>query len=365
MLEVKQYHGGFDPGYGTVTLAIIKDGKLKSSTEPSIVGQGDTNIGQMSIGELGRQRRRNLPDEIRWQGGTFVVGRHAYDYYTHPMDSYDLDRLQGTPSLRALFYATVGRCLGKGIHHLASLFVGLPVNVMMNDDLATETSDALRSWMVGEHEFSINDSTVKLTVDQIRTMAQPLGTFFAWGLNDQGGWYQDGVYLEEASTAVLDIGFNTVDLAALRAAEITKRFTGSDERGNRLGMRQAAEYLMGAVREEYDYQIASIHQADEFLRKDPAIIITGQGKTDITHLTDSALSSLASRIISYVEEDAGWGDGRQFAKLLITGGGGLALQKQLVRAFPRAIIVEDPIKGNAIGLARFAYGLTTNFQGQP
>ena len=71
MSERKNYYvGAFDPGFGGGKLAIVTPGGILTAMVPSVVGMGDTNVGQLSIGDLGRQRRRGLPDSVVINGVT-------------------------------------------------------------------------------------------------------------------------------------------------------------------------------------------------------------------------------------------------------------------------------------------------------
>lgn len=344
---MSKYVAAFDPGFGGGKLAVVTPEKVVTAMTPAIVGMGDTDIGQASIGDLGRQRRRGLPDSVTINDVTYLVG-DGVERYADPMTGMDFHRLREGPEVRALFYDTVYHALGPGRHELAGLLVGLPVEVMLDERQAQHTKRSLRDWMVGRHTFTVNDGSVALNVEAVAVMAQPVGALFAWGLDNEGHWRRAAEDLH-ATVGVLDIGFNTLDLFAIEGAEIARHYTGGDT----LGMRRAAEHLIQAVDAAYDMRI-SYHKADQLIRSRNPELHTPQGLVALDELVDEALNRTASSVLSFVQRPDKWGDGRQFAYQLITGGGAEALQTQIEQAFPRAYIMPDPVTANAVGLARYA-----------
>jgi hypothetical protein len=343
--RTNSYVGAFDPGFGGGKGAIVTPKGMLTAMVPSIVGMGDTNVGQLSLGDLGRQRRRGLPDSVVINDVTYLVG-DGVERYAEPMRGLDFQRLRKGPEIRALFYDTFYHILGPGQHTL-KLLIGLPVEVMLDDHRAKSTYSALHEWMVREHAFTVNDESVTLTVSAVSTMAQPVGALFAWGLNEDGRWDKRQSF--HATVGVLDIGFNTLDLFAIEGAEIARHYTDGDT----LGMRRAAEHLIQAVDAAYDMRI-SHHKADQLIRSRKPELHTPQGLVALDDLVNEALNRAASGILSFVQRADKWGDGRQFAYQLITGGGAEALRSQIEDAFPRAYIMPDPVTANAVGLARYA-----------
>lgn len=342
----EEYVGAFDPGYGEGKLALNGPDGVTTATVPSIVGMGHTDIGRLSLGDVGRQRRRSLPDRVVFDGVSYLVGEGA-GRYADPMDEMDFLRLRKGPAVRGLFYDVLHRGLGEG-HHQVSLLVGLPVEVMADDGAADATLRCLEDWMIGVHEFTVNDQQVTVRVKDVAVLAQPVGSFFAWGFNDAGAWTRSRSDLN-ASIGILDIGFNTLDLFAVEGAEIAARYTDGDT----LGMRRAAEYLIRSVDDAHD-MVLSLHQADQLIRNPHPTLHTAQGQVDLGPMVEQALNHAASGILSFVQRSDQWGSGRQFAYQLITGGGAEALRSQLQEAFPRAYILPEPVTANAVGLARYA-----------
>jgi len=333
-----------DPGFGNFKVATVTPEGVRCAVVPSVVGVGGTDLGLLSIGNLGR-RRRSEPDRVAFNGVEYLVGE-GVSRYARPVQRMDFLRLSNGPELRAVFYDAVFRLLGGGSHRDVVLMVGLPVEVMADRDRAKETLRALKRWVVARHRFAVNHVPVTLQVADVRVMAQPAGAFFAWGLDNRGRWARTKVDLK-APVAICDIGFNTLDLFAVQGGEVVARFTGGDT----AGIRRAAELLVSAVRAEHDVEL-SLHEADALLRLKRPVIYTADGEVNLRALVRQALETAAAGIITFVEQR--WGNGRQFAHLLFTGGGAEALREALLRQYPHGVVLSDPVTTNAVGLARYA-----------
>jgi hypothetical protein len=348
---------GLDPGFGGAKAAYIGPEGAQVATVPSVVGVGQTDLGMLSVGNLSRRKRSRQPDQVSFGDVTYLVGENVARY-TRPVERMDFLRLSDGPELRALFYDAVFRLLCERMQHTdtsASSFqdtltlnvmVGLPVEVIADREQARVTLRALRDWMVAQHTFSVNGQEVTLNVRDVQAMAQPAGSFFAWGLSDQGKWIRPRTDLK-APVAVCDIGFNTLDVLAVEGGEVVRRFTGGDT----VGMRRAAELLINTVRSGYGVGL-SLHEADALLQQKLPRLYTTQGGQDLRTQVDQALDTTAAAVVSFIERH--WGNGRQFAHLLFTGGGAEALRDYLLRQYPQGVVLPNPVTANALGLARYA-----------
>ena len=357
---------GLDPGFGGFKAALVDTagpsaalpsaplGTGRTGTRiasvPSVVGVGQTDLGLLSLGSMGRRSRRAQPDEVTSQGVTYLVGE-GVARYARPVERMDFLRLSDGPELRALFYDVVFRLLGDGRHHL-NVMAGLPVEVMADRQQAQSTLRALRRWMIGGHNYQVipagtgGGCEVELAVDDVQVMAQPAGAVFAWGLDDRGRWTRARADLK-APIAVCDIGYNTLDLFTVQGGEVIGRFTGGDT----AGMRRSAELILTAVRSSHGLAL-SLHEADALLRTRRPTLYTAEGEVDLSQLVQQAMDATAAAVVSYVERR--WGNGRQFPHLLFTGGGAEALRKTLLEQYPHGVVLPEPVTANALGLARYA-----------
>lgn len=125
------------------------------------------------------------------------------------------------------------------------------------------------------------------------------------------------------------------------------RFTGGDT----LGLRRAAELLGSRVRREHGVAL-SLHEADALLGDRRPQLHTLAGTVSLEATARQALDATAGEILGFVESR--WGQGRQFAYLLFTGGGAEALRSELTRLYPHGLVLPNPVTTNALGLARYA-----------
>lgn len=347
---MKTYNLAFDFGFGNSKMAIVMwnrgQARVRTSVIPSVVGLGNTEIGDLSMGSIGRQRRRDLPTEVCIDGATYLVGKNVH-LYAEPLQSTDYRRLRGGPEMQALFYASVYNLLGPG-QHRANVLVGLPVEVMADAKRSKATLRSLNEWMATRHRFAVEGEEIEFVVHEVQALPQPVGALFAWGMSDSGQWMR-GAEALRSPTAVLDIGFNSIDLFGIESAEVSRRYTDGDT----LGMRRAAEHLLQQIEDAYGLEF-SLHEADALLRESNPAIYTRDGRQDVTSLVDRSLRKAASGILSYVTQPDRWGSGRRFARILVTGGGGAALKDVLVDEFPHCEVLAHPVEANAIGLARYA-----------
>jgi len=338
---------GLDPGFGGAKAACVGLEGAQVATVPSVVGVGSTDVGMLSVGNLGRRSARRAsrqPDQVSFGDVTYLVGENVARY-ARPVERMDFLRLSDGPELRALFYDVVFRLLGESEHQV-NVMAGLPVEVMADQELARGTLQALRRWLVGEHTYVVNGCEAKLDIKEVLVMAQPAGTFFAWGLNDEGKWTRPRADLK-AQVAVCDIGFCTLDLFVVEGGEVMGRFTSGDT----MGMRRAAELLINAIRSSYGVGL-SLHEADALLQQRHPRLYTAEGEQGLRVQVDQALDTTGAAVVSFVERH--WGNGRQFAYLLFTGGGAEALRDTLLRQYPQRVVLPNPVTANALGLARYA-----------
>jgi hypothetical protein len=335
---------GLDPGFGGAKAACTGLKGAQVATVPSVVGVGSTDLGLLSVGNVGRRRRSRRPDQVTFDEITYLVGENVARY-ARPVERMDFLRLSDGPELRALFYDVVFRLLGEG-EHRANVMIGLPVEVMADRKQARATLRALRGWMATRHSYAVGSHAVRLGIENVKVMAQPAGAFFAWGLDDRGRWMGNRSALQ-APVAVCDIGFHTLDLFCVEGGEVVARFTGGDT----VGMRRAAELIINAVQSSHGVNL-SLHEADALAQRRHPRLHTAGGEVDLGTQVAQALDTTAAAVVTFVERH--WGNGRQFAYLLFTGGGAEALRAPLLRQYPQGMVLPNAVTANALGLARYA-----------
>ena len=334
---------GYDPGFGNSKAARLMDGTVKTAVLPSVVGVGNTEIGLLDT-SLGNSRRRLLPDETSFDGVSYLVGKNVAKY-AQPVERMDFQRLSDGPELRALFYTTMHHLLDGEEKSDVRVMVGLPVEVMQDQKLAKATRRALRKWMIGTHSYSVNGQKRELVVSRVQVMPQPAGSYFSWGMNEDGRWSKGADTLQDM-IAVCDIGFNTSDLFVLEAGQIVARYTA----GQTAGIRRAAEQIIRIIRQDSGVTL-SLHEADAFLHQTNPSLSTANGLIDLAPIVDQARQSVAASVLQFTERQ--WGNAKRFRHVLFTGGGSQILAGSLGRAYPHGYVLSNAVVANATGLAKY------------
>jgi hypothetical protein len=217
-------------------------------------------------------------------------------------------------------------------------------------DIAREALRKLRTWLVGDHRFSVDGQSVTVAITQVKAMAQPVGTYFAWGADVNGRWKLKPEALQK-TVAICDIGFNTLDLFAVENGQVVARFTGGDT----LGMHRVADRLIRHVRERFGFSL-SLHQADglmrEYLKAGQVRLDHAGGEAELSPIVEQALDDAFAGVAQFIRQH--WDRGLQFRYTLITGGGAQAFHERITRQYPQAIILPDSVMANAVGMAKFA-----------
>jgi hypothetical protein len=342
---------GGDPGFGGNKVAEVRCDGLVSFCLPSVVGVGETDAGALDsvLKRAGvRGRRRTTPYVVVIDGVTYLVGP-GVRHHARPIERMDFERFTDSPELRALLYATLWQALDGGSHRLA-LAIALPVEVLQDEKLARSVERGMSKWLVGRHRFELDGKHASFEIVQVRAkIAQPVATWFDWGLDLQGQWTQ-GAEAMKAPTLIVDQGFNTLDLLVVEGGRISTRYTSGDT----LGMRRAAEMAAGNLRRKYGVEL-SLHEADDLVQlvvrgKKVQTYVMGE-PADVTPEVRQALNSVGADVIRFV--DAHVGKGKKF-KILLTGGGALALASRLLASWEHAEVMPDPVTANARGLAKLA-----------
>lgn len=349
---------GLDPGFGGVKVAEVQMRALPEAggfgpvmvtqVVPSVVGVGTTDEGGLSLAGVVRGRRGEVPSVVGFDGVEYLVGANVARY-ARPIERMDFARFTEGPELRALLYAALWQLLDGGEHRVA-LAVGLPVEVLQDADQARAVERAMAGWLVGRHRFALDGVRAEFEVVGVRArIAQPVATWFDWGLDLLGQWCK-GTAAAKAPALIIDEGFNTLDLLVVEGGRISTRYTD----GATLGMRRAAELTASNVLRRYGVEL-SLHEADDLVQRVVAgkrarVWVVGE-QVDVGPEVRQAVNGLSADVVRFVERSVG--TGRRF-RILLTGGGALALAGRLVGEWPHAEVMGDPVKANARGLGKLA-----------
>lgn len=317
----------------------------------SSVGVGTLDVGLLNVG-MAQRGRQERPAVVQWDGRSYLVGAGVERFAT-PVERMDLLRLSGSDEVLALTHKTLFDLLHTGVNPSVALMVGMPVEVMADAERAKQVRADLRAQLEGAHSVQVDGQSLTYTIATVQLMAQPAGTFFAWGFDDTGHWTRNAAD-QKALTAVCDIGFNTLDLFTVQGGQVQARFTGGDS----LGMRRAAELLIRTVRHDHGFGL-SRQEADALLRERNPVYMTAGTVVELRAIVAQARAANAGAVLSFLEEK--WGNGRQFGHVLFTGGGAEALRDELLRNYPHGYVMPEAVMANALGLARAAARMLRRF----
>lgn len=307
---------GFDPGYGNTKLY----GEGGGVALPSHVAV--KQHGHLARMEGMQMRRPPLSVTVGTQ--TFYVGAGAHDWGV-PVESLDYGRLSGSPEVRATLYAALSqyRRQQQELSIPITLLVGLPLGALGDEQKAV--SAAMKQWLAGEHTWQVNEAAQRVTVARVLVTSQATAALYDYVLEEDGRFLPARAGHLHEEVGVVSVGFNTLELMAVRDKKPVARFTG----GSKYGVRALLQTLNG----DGAY---SLGELDDRLR---------------AGVSDSAAVELwLSGICGQIEKQ--WGDRwRQFAQVVVVGGGALLLRGQLTNYFRgKCYIPEEPVLAVARGL---------------
>jgi len=313
-----------DGGYGYVK-AQSRERKI---VEPSLVAPALTIKYRNALAENGTGLTLEL------DGQAWFVGHLAQLQATDPISPRARER--SAHVLRVLTLAALYRLgVTRGTTRLVT---GLPVAWF-------EDKDDLRSSLTGFHQYAVNGERCAVEIAEVLVIPQPFGSYFRTLLSPDGALV-DAQGLWQARVAVLDIGTYTSDYALADHLHYVESSSGS------------IPYAMSRV-----YELIQDHVAQRFGREltfraaeDAAQTgyITDRGEDIyVGDLLNGVLDGVAERVIG--EAQTLWGDGRDLAAVLVTGGGGPVLMDHIRAVYPHARLVPNPQMANTEGFYR--YGL--------
>lgn len=282
---------------------------------------------------------------IEYQGRSYWIGEAALRQSTAARMTTDRTRTTNEEGM-ALLAAGMAQIAEKD-HELVNLIIGLPVRFFagMKDEYSKLARDVHKVNILSPGGAQVKARRV-IIVDAVKVLPQPFGCLFD-SILDNSGNLQDKA-LAGGRVGVIDIGFNTLDLA--RADSLEFNNPGSDSFSGQ-GLFSAFQELSKEIFRELEIEIPP--EKLESTVKEKRITIAGKDH-DVSGLIDRAFQQAAEGIISRVKSI--WPDRErwQFSQVLITGGGGALLGDYLSPYLGvQSRIVNDPVMSNCRGFLKF------------
>lgn len=275
-------------------------------------------------------RQQKPPLRVSFGGAAYFVGPDAHDW-GRPVENLSYERMTGVPETRALVCASFTRYIQQHgpIEGPVSLVAGLPLEPLTGPD-AQANAEAARAWLLGAHRWEADGQAYSLYVAEAKITSQPSGAFFDYLLAEDGQPRPERKAALKQEVGILSIGYNTVEILALRDRAPVPGMTA----GRTSGVRRLLELL----NQEGLYTLGEL---DSRLRAN---------RLDIK----PALPAWASEVNGLIERT--WGSRwKRFGQIIVVGGGALLLKEQLIERFNgRVHIADAPVMAIARGLHKLA-----------
>jgi hypothetical protein len=311
---------GQDLGFGFTKLKVTD----KVIAIPSSIARINS-VGMAGIG----MKTASHANTISYLWSEYATGEGAWNH-GEPLTNRDYSAL-ASPERRALFFSAFAQAMPPGEYIVEILVIGLPVPLLMDEAQGQAIMGGLKAYK-GTHTFSTPQGTYKITFNKIKVLAQPVGAYADWLLDDELRIRKNG---RNAEVAIMDIGMNTLDLYVVQDGKVLPRFIG----GGKVGFRRLLELLS-----------ANGHDPEEL----DAMIRAGKLKP-----SKDKLESWLSEILAVTERT--WPNLRRFTTVIPAGGGtivlGDLLRLALISKGAALSWPEEPATTNVRGLWKWgAYG---------
>jgi hypothetical protein len=307
---------GYDPGFGNTK---VYTAGTAAVLQTSVARPKEVGLSAIGLKKAGRHVAR-----VEFEGQCFAVGSGAW-HKGEPLTSLDYHAL-ASPGRQALFYAALSQVVPIG-NCAVTLIIGLPVPLLQDAAQAAAVLDSFKRFK-GEHHFTVNGTARQITIGMIKVVAQPVGAYVDWLYNAE---LQPRTGSQHAEIAVIDIGFNTLDLFVVASGQVVERHIGGAE----MGVARLLSLLDGAGRD--------LNELDADLR------------AGTLSLDARDLDLWLGEILAVIKRT--WSSLKRFQAVIPCGGGAVVLGDRLksVLATKGAAIYwpDDPIITNVRGFWKY------------
>ena len=204
------------------------------------------------------------------------------------------------------------------------MIVGLPVPLLKDELQAQAVLEELKAYK-DAHQFTFNDEEYNLVIQRLKVLAQPVGAYADWLLDNELHLRKGG---RQAEVGVLDLGMNTPDLYVIQDGRVEPRFVG----GDKVGVRSLLELLT-----------ANGHDPEE---------LDADLRSDRLRVPPAQMKSWLGKVLNAV--DRFWPNLTRFDAVIPAGGGALVLgdllRLALIAKGAAVCWPADPVAANVKGL---------------
>ena len=322
---------GLDVGYGFVK---VTDGDTGFSF-PSVVGQGH-NKPMFQVGA--QQLVNNLSVEIDNSNMIYFVGKSAIRHSQYVYRDLSSNRSEGN-DIKVLFLSALTLFCSSHQNRF-KVVTGLPIGRM---HLADELVRQVKGKFLVKAYKNNKPSDMEIIISDVEVVPQPLGTYWSQA-------FMSGMEQPRGRIGIVDVGFRTTELAIIDEGD----FIPAKSRTVNLGLNTAYKEIGNIISANHGLERES-YALDEAVIKG-TINVAGK-EVDISQMKNKAFDSLANNI--RVEVNSTWAL-PEVDKLVISGGGGQALDSYLIPHYSQAKSTSDGLTANSRGFLAWAKYLWLN-----
>ncbi len=319
---------GLDVGYGFMK---VTDGKTGFSF-PSVIGEGHNkqtfnvlSTGNSPVDDL----KIGIDDQLYFVGKTAI--RHSK--FAHRDLSYTRAI---SDDLETLFYSALSPFCNNPVNRFR-VITGLPVERM---HLSYDLAERVKGEKVVVIFKGDTPHEVKIDIEDVEVVPQPLGTYWAVYLNTLGQITEPSA----GQIGIIDVGFRTTDLAAIEESEYIPEKSKTIPIGLVTAYSEIANHLAlsyGVEKENYDLDGIVIKKR---------LNVAGE-IIDITDIVNNAYAKLAMNILVMINS---YWKTNDFGNIVISGGGGQAVSTYMSPKLKQAQLAPEPITANCRGYLTWA-----------
>jgi len=219
-----------------------------------------------------------------------------------------------------------------------SVVSGVPVRWYAQDQ------EMLQEALLGTHRFNVNGADAEVEIAEALIVPEAYGTMFRALLAENGDLVDKGG-IRTKTVAIVDVGTFTTNYVRIEAMRYTEHGTDSIT----VGMARVYDLVRERVAEEHGREL-SFRDAEEVARSG-SVMVRGE-EVDVQRMVAAAKGQVARAILEHAKTL--WRDPDEFAVVLATGGGGMAMLPYIQGQYPQTRAVHDAQMANAEGFYRYA-----------
>lgn len=301
---------------------------------PSVIGTYDVN----SFGS-------KQDEMLALEGSDVLVGYSAVSQSAYTFRRESRDWITSDEWMR-IFEGTMSE-ITSATHVDVNIVTGLPVGFYEAD------RHILAKQLLGEHSFKrLGRNRQNVNVRNVRVVPEPFGTVFYTAFNNAGTLISDILRMKKG---VIDVGSKTVNYQSVGPNSL--RSIDNESAMINYGCWNVAKALAYYIRREYPTIDLKDHEVLDIVFKGT---MRYNGKEiDLSDRISMYSKQLRTAVTTAIS--TAWRDNvGSFDIILLTGGGSCLVKDIILSMFEQAVVVDDPIYANAIGMYRFARYLSLN-----